>query len=203
MAGIQDFVNGSVLTETAIDEVAKQAIPQYATAAARNADATLTAALREGLTVYLLDVNCYSVYTGSTWSAIGPVHGAMLAWTPVITQSGTVTATMTSPVYSRVGRTVRAWMPRATMTGAGTAANPILVSLPVACSFSVGTIGTISLYSTSDSTWRSGIATLSSASTVGMLVGGTSGGFTSAPTLAAGDLLTIAVTYEAAADADA
>ncbi len=130
MAGIQGFTAGAVLTEASLDELGKQAVSQYASAAARDADAVLTAALREGLTVFLIDTNCYSVYTGSAWSTIGPVHGLGISWTPAVVQLGSVTSTISVAEYSRAGRGIEG-IAVLTLTSAGTAANVITMSLPV------------------------------------------------------------------------
>lgn len=51
------------------------------------------------------------------------------SWTPVITQSGTVTKTVTYATYVQVGGWTKGWVDLA-VTGAGTGANLITVSTP-------------------------------------------------------------------------
>jgi len=210
MAGIQDFVNGSVLTETAIDEVAKQAIPQYATAAARDADALLSAALREGLMVYLLNSNTLTVYTGSAWSTVGPVHGAETGWTPVITQSNVPTLTVSYATYSRVGRRIHANM-LVTCTSAGTAANPIVLTGMPTCAAGIDVVGsgrfvpatgtnhyTVLAYFVT-STSIQFLSTHNTTAPANMILGSGSNAFTGA--IASGDFLSVQLSYVAAADA--
>lgn len=122
----KDFSNGVALPETDLDELSKQTVMKYASAAARTADAALTAALREGMFSYLDDLNVYQVYTGAAWSTIGPVHGVLTGWTPTITQLGAVTVTVGYAKYMRIGRMVQHWF-NLTATSAGTVANQVVL----------------------------------------------------------------------------
>lgn len=127
------------------------------------------------------------------------------AWTsyvPTLTQPGAVSKTVTSARYMKVGRWVAAQV-YLTCTGAGTAANPILVGLPVAAG-ATGTYGSGWLLDVSTGLFYAGIAYPSSLSAAGLLIGNGAGlgnvagvaGFTAA--LAAGDVISMNFSYEAA-----
>ena len=66
------------------------------------------------------DINTYLSGEGGAWTT----------WTPTLTQSGTVTATVTSAVYGRWGRLIVGQF-RLSVTGTGTGSNAVTVSLPV------------------------------------------------------------------------
>lgn len=204
MAGIQDVSPGAALNASTVDEIAKQATPQYANAAARDADATLTAALREGLTVRLLDSNTLTVYTGSAWSTQGPDYGALKAWAPALTQGVGVTIANGASAYRRSGRWIEGWF-YITATSAGTAANDITISLPVTASGSVPAglpIGQISIIDASGPTTHDDTAKVMTTTTMGPYANATNRGNTVGPlTLASGDVLWGTFSYEAAADA--
>lgn len=74
--------------------------------------------------------------TGSVWPTGAPVTAGMVAseawntWTPTLTQSGTVTATVTYAHYVKIGRTVIGSVLLA-VTGTGTSSQRILVTAPV------------------------------------------------------------------------
>ena len=66
--GYKLFTTGAVLTASQVQQnLANQSILFYATAAARDADTALTAALTEGLFCYLADTNITAYYSGSAW----------------------------------------------------------------------------------------------------------------------------------------
>lgn len=133
MPGFKDWVNLAVLTEADLDDyVGKQVVMKFATSAAR--DAALAAVLREGMLTWQDDSNSFTVYTGLAWSTVGPVHGAFTVWSPAVVQLGAVTATTTYSVFQRIGRRVEFWT-RCDITGAGTAANVVTITLPVAARF--------------------------------------------------------------------
>jgi hypothetical protein len=157
------------------------------------------------LHTYQDDTNTDTVYSGAAWSTIGPVHGALTAWTPAVTQSVSVTVTVSYAVYSRVGR--RIWFDvLLTVTGAGTAANDVTISLPVTAVLAglrIGS-GTIQDVSASLEYWgplvntSTTVARIKSTNATVNTYLGTSG-FTAG--LAAGDFVFLQGTYEAAADA--
>jgi hypothetical protein len=127
--GYKDFTAGAALAAADLEDYCElQSTMRFASAAARTT--ALSGVLIEGLRSYTLDTNCEAVYSGSAWSTIGPVHGALTSWTPAIVQSGAVTCTVTNARYQRVGRWVSGWFDLA-VTGAGSAANAVTISLPV------------------------------------------------------------------------
>ena len=66
--GYKLFTTGDVLTAAQVQHnLANQSVLFYATAAARDADTALTAALTEGLFCYLADTNITAYYSGSAW----------------------------------------------------------------------------------------------------------------------------------------
>ena len=66
--GYKLFTTGDVLTASQVQHnLANQSILFYASAAARDADTALTAALTEGLFCYLADTNITAYYSGSAW----------------------------------------------------------------------------------------------------------------------------------------
>ena len=67
-AGYKLFNTGDVLTSTQVqNNLQNQTIMFFASAAARDASAPLTAALTEGMFCYLADTNTTAYYTGSAW----------------------------------------------------------------------------------------------------------------------------------------
>jgi hypothetical protein len=67
------------------------------------------------------DVNTYLMHEGGAWTS----------WTPVVTQGATPTLTNVSSTYARASRTIH-FRSQVTITSNGTAANNIVLSLPVA-----------------------------------------------------------------------
>lgn len=140
--------------------------------------------------------------TGLQWG------GTWTAYTPVLKQSNTVTATVSSARYMKIGKlvTVQAGL---SITGTGTAANRITISLPVTSLRNnvLGPIGTATLYDASSfNVYPALVATDDSGTTVTMTITQaitTNGsqyvgvtGFTAA--LASGDFLEFQATYEVA-----
>jgi hypothetical protein len=67
-AGYKLFNTGDVLTATQVqNNLQNQSVMLFATAAARDADTALTAALTEGMFCYLADTNITAYYSGSAW----------------------------------------------------------------------------------------------------------------------------------------
>lgn len=150
------------------------------------------------------------VYNGTSWSAIvAPSNGALTSWTPAIVQSGAVTATTQTATYSRVGRTVFARFNMNVTGGAGVAANVVTVSLPVnvATTDVDDILGTGYIWDNSVPNVWPGQWVIASSSTIKLAIGSIGAAalpyagvtsFTAA--LAASDIVTGSITYEAAAD---
>jgi hypothetical protein len=107
-AGYKLFNTGDVLTAAQVqNNLQNQSIMFFASAAARDASAPLTAALTEGMFCYLADSNTVEFYTGSAWTgfATGDITaitaGAGITVTngtgPVPTIALSTNATLTSP----------------------------------------------------------------------------------------------------------
>lgn len=214
MPGFKDFVDGDELPESDLDDyLMKQTVMKFASAAAR--DATLTATYkREGMLAYRDDGNTLEVSpnaTGGSWSTIGPVHGGLLSWAPTVTQSGTVTYTLNYGTYSRVGRRIHAEV-ILTITGTGTANNVVTLTLPVSAHAGLvsdyADIGRGCINDASTAITSEGRVALNSATAIKIhfaaslpasFLGAASTSFTAA--LAAGDIISARVSYEAASDA--
>jgi hypothetical protein len=82
----------------------------------------------EGMCIYETDTDRVLVWDASAWRI---VREPSQSWTPAVTQSVAVTCTVTRAMYHRFGPVVYASCDLA-ITGSGTTANAIAVSLPVA-----------------------------------------------------------------------
>jgi len=148
-----------------------------------------------GATLTESDINLY----------LGGEGGAWTTWTPAITQSGAVTATVTHAVYGRWGRLIIASY-RLSVTGSGTGSNAITVSLPVNAARSSGIIGTGVIFDNSAALSYTGNTALLTVSTHGFegqgggvspnSLGATGSYFTAA--LASSDIIAASIMYEAA-----
>lgn len=141
---------------------------------------------------------------GQAWTAdiANQIGAAWETWTPTVTQSATVTCTNTLSRYGRIQKIIFATT-YLTVTGAGTAGNNVLVSLPVNVqTFSGQIIGTGFVYDASATTVYNVTAYPASSSTVNLMYTPnlTGGGFGSNPavTLAVNDQIRLMFTYEAA-----
>jgi hypothetical protein len=148
-----------------------------------------------GEAIVASDINTYLTGEGGAWTT----------WTPTLQQAGVVTATVTHAVYGRWGRLIIASF-RLTATGAGSANFAVQVSLPVTAARSAGVLGTGVIFDTSATLSYTGNAVLSSTTALQFegqgggvspnTLGSTGSYFTAA--LAAGDVVTATITYEAA-----
>lgn len=208
--GYKDFTAGAVLTAADLEDYNQnQSVMRFANAAAR--DAALTTVKTEGMMAYLIDVNTVTVYNGSAWSTVGPVHGALLTWTPVVVQSATPTLTVQNASYVRIGRMIVGNFQIA-LTSSGTAGNAITLTLPVTAAANQTAIGSGYLVDTSTGffysavlvpadttkTWFLDTAINAGASTAVTMGSGAS---TFNAALATGDSLVGSFHYMAAADA--
>lgn len=134
---------------------------------------------------------------------LGPPDVAWTAYTPTLVQPGAVTKTVTYARYTRTGRKITAQV-LLTVTGTGTAANSVVVGLPVtaaqASDLPCG-VGIVTDSSAGGATFG-GIALINSTTTVYFLSTATNIGllgvadFTAA--LAVGDTVRMSITYESA-----
>lgn len=155
-----------------------------------------TFAVGESLTAS--NVNTYLAHTGGAWNT----------WTPAVVQSGSVTSTVASAAYIRVGRFIYCEAVL-NITGAGTGTNSITVSLPVTGAARYGSssyaAGTGFVIDTSATSQYAAIMQINSTTTAyfapatGTAVNGALGA--SSPMTAAlanGDFLKFSLMYEAA-----
>lgn len=126
-------------------------------------------------------------------------------WTtyvPTLTQSVTVTKTVTRGTYQRIGRTVIANI-NLSVTSAGTVSNAVLVGLPVAAAAAGGASGFGWIFDASTATRYAGSFGVAGGGVTVEFVGDWSAanvwGVVPAIALAAGDLIAGTIIYEAAA----
>jgi hypothetical protein len=124
-------------------------------------------------------------------------------YTPTLTQSGTVTKTVTYAKYTQNGKTVTVTMAMS-VTGAGSAGSSILIGLPVTAAAATGNhgIGTAAVVDNSTSTRYTGIAQINSTTTFGIAPDSASGapnflGANPSFALASPDSIVAFLTYEA------
>lgn len=205
-AGYRDFTAGAVLTAAQVDTyLQEQSVMVFASAAAR--DTALSVVKSEGMFAFLLDTNSLTVYTGSAWSTVGPVHGVLSSWTPTVVQSTSVAVTNSYSRYQRVGRKVTGWFD-VVCTGTGNAGFAVSVAVPVTAAHAGQPVGTGQLYDASTNLHHYGVLGVSgSATTFEINIASGAGtadtrlgvvGMSAA--LASGDVLRGGFTYEASVD---
>ena len=130
--------------------------------------------------------------------------GGWTSWTPTVTQSGSVTVTNTRSRYARYGRTIHAIVD-VTVTGSGTGANNVVLSLPVTAADVFAGFGSGRLYDVSATSSYPFVVELVTTTTArfatAVEVAGVSpwlGGASFVAGLASGDLIRCGFTYEAA-----
>jgi hypothetical protein len=134
---------------------------------------------------------------------LGPPDGAWTSYTPTLTQSATVTKTATYAKYTRIGRTIIVQVDLA-VTGAGTAANAVVVGLPVAAAITgtLKVVGVGEIYDASATLGYRGVVEIVTSTTVCFRATNTTvinaylGGDSFVAALAAGDVVSMSVTYE-------
>ena len=137
------------------------------------------------------------ILTAATMNSIG---AAWESYTPTLTQSATVTKTVTYAKYTRINKLCIVNV-RLDVTGAGTAANNVVVGLPLTSAQATINIGSVSIYDASTSTNYSGtcyFATTSTVSFTGDWSGASFWGVTPNLALAANDQIHISLQYEIA-----
>lgn len=130
------------------------------------------------------------------------VEGKWQTWTPVISQPGTITHTLTYARYSIIGNTAVVQM-RASITGTGTTANNVVVSgWPSAINPSnnanVATCGVFHFYDNSAATNFIGACSHQSSTTMQFMGWNQAGFFGSAVAIGNADLFSFMCTYEIA-----
>jgi hypothetical protein len=164
-AGYKNWAAGNVLTAADLEDyTVLQSAMRFTNAAAR--DSALASVLTEGLIAYLIDTNTYTIYTGSAWSTIGPIHGALTDWTPAVTQTGSVTVTNTYSKYIRLGRLVAGWFTLA-VTGSGSGSVGITISTPVTAASTSPIVGRVRVYDQSGPTTHDAWLYMASTTTFG------------------------------------
>jgi hypothetical protein len=128
------------------------------------------------------------------------IGGSWTSYTPTLTQSGTVTKTVTYAKYLACGKLILGNV-RLAATGAGTTNNPVLVGLPVASQTTTSLcVGSGDLVDSSAGLHYVGAAVLASTTTIGLVADGLATWVGNAPNfaLASGDEIRIWFHYEAA-----
>ena len=124
-------------------------------------------------------------------------------WTPTLTQSGTVTKTVSRARYWAADKRVHAECLLA-VTGSGTGANAILIGVPVNFAAATPTftcVGSGYVHDNSGGVTYTGVVLANTTSTVQIRVSGTGAGLGGAAAphnlaLASGDLVSICIDYE-------
>lgn len=194
-------VAGTTITASwANTNLRDQVITPFSGTTAR--DAAITSPI-EGMFSYQSDTDRVTTYNGSAWVDALQL-GTWFSYTPTLTQSATVTKTVTYAKYARFGRTILLNV-RLDVTGAGTAANAIQVGLPATAVSTGEYIGIIQIYDASAGagTPYIGMAGLQTTSTVIGLRDSSAGaaaiGASPNFALANGDQIMMSLHYEAAA----
>ena len=135
------------------------------------------------------------VLTAATLNTIG---AAWVDYTPTLTQSATVTKTISNAKYCQIQKTVFVQV-YLIATSAGTASNIVKIGLPIAARGTSQTIGIGQLYDANTNLIYVSSAYLDTTSTVAFLYQtGDPFGVSPAITIAAGDQLQMNITYEVA-----
>ncbi len=197
MAGSHTFATNDVVTATDLNNyVRDNTIPQV-TSATRPTGV-------QGQIIYESDTGYLQIYSGSGWVRFGG-HAGWTSYTPTLTQSATVTKTVSYAKYEKIGRLVYVQI-SLSITGAGTVNNAIIIGVP----FTAGTAlinGSGYLADTSAGTNYPFIVVQASTTTVTLLdsTQGTGGvflgqtGAAMSAALASGDGIQCSFFYEAAA----
>lgn len=156
----------------------------------------------EGQLWFRSDTDIFMAHDGTNAVEALPI-GAWQSWTPSVTQSGSVTVTVTRARYTRLGRLIT-FMADLAVTGSGTSANSIVITAPVAAAYaSFQVVGVGNLFDTSAGSDYAGVVRFFN-STTNLTIFNSSAptgnlgttGFTAG--LANGDSIRISGTYEAA-----
>jgi hypothetical protein len=177
---------GDTLTAANVNAMLTQGIPPFADTTAR--DAAITAPF-DGQMAYTTGNDTTWVYRSSAWVILTePVQ----SWTPTVTQSNTVTKTVTWGWSQRSGGIFTASC-RLDFTGAGTASNIITISGPLTW---IVAGGSFLFYDTSLVTYRSGYVQNASTTTFSLIIDEGTGayGLAGGDGITSGDVLIMTVT---------
>lgn len=154
----------------------------------------------EGMFIWEDDTDVVYGYSGSAWVPLAHM-AAGFTYTPTVTQSGSVTVTVNTAVYQKVGQWVTGTL-FLTVTGSGTGGNAIAVSLPSASTPTTGfALGHGYLFDSSASAYYPFVAYRSASTAMQLLRTAHEGttpflgisGFSAA--LAAGDTISVSFSY--------
>ena len=158
------------------------------------------------MTIFETDTGYLRVWDGSAWDYLSTwqanIPGAWQSWTPVVSQPGSITLTTSYGKYTQINKTIIAQM-FVVITGTGTSATSIFVSLPVTAAGSEGrSVGSGMFYDASANSIYVVSAQMQTTTTVSLYSDLTSSSslFGVAPNiaLAANDQIRLTFTYEAA-----
>jgi hypothetical protein len=175
----------------------KEDVIQILTSSTRPADPY------QGQLIYETDTDTFTARgAGAVWQTVATL-GAWTAYTPTLTQSATVTKTVTNAKYARVGRLIVVQASLA-CTGSGTGGNRVLFGLPIATTTTgFAVIGTGTIFDISAGIFYAGSAIVETTTTAKIVLGNGTvteylgvAGFSAA--LASGDLIGVSLAYEAA-----
>lgn len=190
-AGFKDFTVGAKLTSAQVDTyLMQQSIMVFAGTTTR--DASLSAGtVAEGMHVYESDTNTFRYYNGSAWVVLAEEPQA---WSPTITQGGTVTGTVGRGYYQRSNGVFHAgftW----TATGAGTSTNAIKITTPVTLAHLEDIGGAISYRDTDVPEWRVGVVVPDTTGIFRFIIdqGTSEYGVAAADTIAANHVIRVAI----------
>ena len=156
-----------------------------------------------GMVIYETDTKKSLVYNGSSWDILSDM-GVWTSYTPVWTQTATISKTVTFSKYIQIGKTVM-YQGYMVATSAGTASGVIAIGIPVAASAQYGTayttVGSAQFVDVTPGYYTyagtanlsSGVITITTLGTAANLVG-----VNPAVTVAATDIISWSVMYEAA-----
>jgi hypothetical protein len=146
--GYKNWASGDTLTAADLEDyTVLQSVMRFADSATRGA----AIAANEGRMSWLHDVNSIGVgVTGSTWSTVGPLHGALTSWTATVTQGGALTVSNVYTRYLRIGRMIQGWFSVSVGSGTGTPANAVIIGgLPATAATSGIVVGSCQLFDAS------------------------------------------------------
>lgn len=186
-----NLADASVLTSTFYNTYIREQVVVTCTSATRPTGV-------EGRRIYETDTDLEYCHDGTNWILVGGNAG-WTSYTPTWTQSATITKTVNYSEYQRGPRRTITWNFLLSATSAGTAANAIVLTLPVTAASASGVVGASGFLDTGTQ-YYTGIVYGASTTTLGLYThaGTAAFGVNPAVTVASGDIWYGSVTYEAA-----